>query len=87
MDEWPPQLLAGAIEALNARSSYFYHPVRLLIISEVLTDSLGLRWDADRAVWTSAVHKLGEVQVIDLLKVRFRPSPFSAGASAIALAG
>ena len=75
-DEWPPQSLTAAIDALNARRSDFRHPVRLLIINAVLPDSLGLRWDADRVVWTSAVPELGDVQVIDMSKVRFGQSQF-----------
>ena len=69
-DEWPPQSLMAAIEALNVRRSDFPHPVRLLIISTVLPAPLGLNRDADRAVWTTAVQKLADVQVIDMSKVR-----------------
>lgn len=72
-DEVPSQSLILAIDVLNARRSEFRHPVRLLIIDAALPGSLGLRWDADRAVWVSGVPELGEVLVIDMSTVRFAP--------------
>lgn len=72
-DAWPQQSLMVAIEALNARRSEFHHPVRLLVLNPVLPDSLGMRWDGDRAVWISAVQGLGEVPVIELSQAHASP--------------
>lgn len=83
-DEWPPQSLVAVIEALSARRSNFRHPVRLLLISAVWPAPLGLRRDADRAVWSSAVQELGEVPVIDMSKVHCGPPPLCAGPGASA---
>ena len=65
-DALPPDALRVAIETLNAQSAGFHHPVRLLVLDAVLPSSLDLRWDADRAVWTSALQELGDVLVIEM---------------------
>ena len=65
-DALRPDALRVAIETLNARRAAFHHPVRLLVLDAVLPSSLDLRWDADRAVWTSALQELGDVLVIEM---------------------
>lgn len=75
-DELTPLTLLDAITKLKGRRADFRHPVRLLIIDTVLPGCLGLGLDAERRVWTTNIHELGEVPVVSLSDVRFAPPEF-----------
>jgi len=60
----PADALLERIAVLSTRCAAFQHPVRLLVVDDVLPTALGLTCNSDRSTWRSGVAALGPVTVI-----------------------